>query len=838
MRLQHSIRFKVRILFSTVFLIVTIALSILLLSETLKITKLISKDYAELYTNEIVGDINAHLNREIGLTLKAANTDVILSWMKHENDDEKRRRAFDEIVQFNLVLEDENFFIAVNDSKNFYFVENSKDYSTFMPTGILSSTMTEDEWYFRTIASAEPYILNIDTDRFLKTLRAWINVKVVSEGKIQGVLGTGLYLDPFVRDIFEKRQTKGVKSVIVNEFGAVQMDSNIENIQQNSFDPVAGKAGTVFEFFAHDQWNSQIQTYLKAGQSPMVLELEDERYNYVALAPIENTNWYVVTFFDANTLFKASNLFPFISITVIIFIILGFILNMLFQRVFIKPFELMNRSIQKDGSIIGRQIFGQDRNDEFGVLAKTIQLMKTRLDSYNKNLESEVESRSEDLKAAYQTITVNEARLNRLFKNIPVGIFMLDSDFQFCYGNPYFLKQFGFDTEEQFKAKYSNNYRRLFINPKDYDTMMSALQKEPDVLTMEFHLRSDTQGAFWADVRFTKASELWESWRYEGILINIQVKKDYEMKLMDLATIDRLTGIHNRHFFDNLIEDEMHRSARYDESLSLMIFDLDRFKQVNDTWGHDVGDEVLKLTTKVVADNIRKSDVFARWGGEEFIVLLPHTSRKGAAVLAEKVRSALENTLHPYAGVVTASFGVSEYIKDEPFTDWFKRVDEALFKAKDSGRNCVVVAESPKHLSPAFIKLIWKSDFESGVKSLDDEHKDLFALANSLMDYFLEPDSFALEMHQFDLMTSHVMEHFKNEEALLSEVNYPELDAHKKLHKKLCDKLSKNREKFFNGELKALEIFAFLVDEVLVDHILKEDVKYFPYLNIELIDDI
>ncbi len=821
-----------------VLVIVTIALSILLLSETLKITKLISKDYAELYTNEIVSDINAHLNREIGLTLKAANTDDILAWIKNESDSGRKQQAFSEIVQFNSILQDDNLFIAINSSKNFYFVENSKDYSKFNPSGILSPTMAEDEWYFRAIASEEPYMLNIDTDRFLNTLRAWINVKIVSEGKVQGVLGTGLYLDPFIRDIFEKRQSKGVKSVIVNEFGAIQMDSNIENIQQNSFDPISGNGGTIFEFFAQDQWQSQIQAYLKTGKAPLVLELQKERYNYVALAPIENTNWYVVTFFDANTLFKASNLFPFISITAIIFIILGIIINMLVQRVFIRPFEQINLSIQEEGSIVDRQIFGQDRNDEFGVLAKTIQLMKNRLDGYNRNLESEVESRSAALEAAYQTITVNEARLNRLFKNIPVGIFMLDSNYQFCYGNPNFLRQFGCDSEDMFKSRYYKNYQRLFVNPKDYDVMMNALKEDPEVLTMELHLKSEVEGSFWADVRFTKTSEQGENWRYEGILINIQGKKDYEIELMDLATIDRLTGIHNRHFFDNLIEDEMHRSAHYDEALSLMIFDLDRFKNVNDTWGHDVGDEVLREVAKVVNASMRKSDVFARWGGEEFIVLLPHTSKKGAAVLAEKIRHSLENTQHPLAGKVTASFGVSEYIKDEPFVDWFKRVDEALFKAKDSGRNCVVSSDSPKCISPTFIKLIWKREFDSGNKTIDEEHKQLFELANSLMDYFLEPDSFALEMHQFDLMTAHVLDHFDNEENILSNNSYPELEAHKKLHKVLIDKLSKKREKFFNGELKALDIFTFLVDEVLVDHLLKEDMKYFPYLNSELKDDI
>lgn len=96
-----------------------------------------------------------------------------------------------------------------------------------MPSGTLSSENQADIWYFKTMQTNQDYLLNIDSDRFLNTLRSWINVKVVSDGKVQGVIGTGLYLDPFIKDIFGKRKNTGAKSVIINEFGAIQMDSDI-----------------------------------------------------------------------------------------------------------------------------------------------------------------------------------------------------------------------------------------------------------------------------------------------------------------------------------------------------------------------------------------------------------------------------------------------------------------------------------------------------------------------------------------------------------------------------------------------------------------------------------
>ena len=134
----------------------------------------------------------------------------------------------------------------------------------------------------------------------------------------------------------------------------------------------------------------------------------------------------------------------------------------------------------------------------------------------------------------------------------------------------------------------------------------------------------------------------------------------------------------------------MSRSDRYNEPLSMILIDLDFFKRVNDTWGHPIGDVVLKHTAEITKNNIRKSDIIARMGGEEFAIFLPHWTITGALVVAEKIRKLLENTEHPIAGVVTASFGVAERRKNEPFYNWYKRVDEALYRAKEGGATALL----------------------------------------------------------------------------------------------------------------------------------------------------
>lgn len=163
--------------------------------------------------------------------------------------------------------------------------------------------------------------------------------------------------------------------------------------------------------------------------------------------------------------------------------------------------------------------------------------------------------------------------------------------------------------------------------------------------------------------------------------------------LRELATIDQLTGLFNRTYFDIRVLNEMARSRRYDTPLSMIMFDLDYFKGINDTFGHDVGDEVLRHAARVCNENIRESDVLARWGGEEFVVLAPQTDLEGAEKLAEKLREVLEkNQIEPF-GTVTGSFGVTVYNHSESFEAWYKRTDSAMYMAKTAGRNCVKAIE-------------------------------------------------------------------------------------------------------------------------------------------------
>ncbi len=159
-----------------------------------------------------------------------------------------------------------------------------------------------------------------------------------------------------------------------------------------------------------------------------------------------------------------------------------------------------------------------------------------------------------------------------------------------------------------------------------------------------------------------------------------------------LAHTDALTRIANRRELDETIAREVNRATRHSQPLSAILFDLDHFKQVNDTHGHEVGDAVLKEAARVAQGLLRLSDLLGRWGGEEFLVVAPQTDTAQAGELAERLRQAIAGCPLECVGNITASFGVAEYHPPEPPEAWLKRADEALYAAKQGGRNRVATA--------------------------------------------------------------------------------------------------------------------------------------------------
>lgn len=162
-------------------------------------------------------------------------------------------------------------------------------------------------------------------------------------------------------------------------------------------------------------------------------------------------------------------------------------------------------------------------------------------------------------------------------------------------------------------------------------------------------------------------------------------------KLEELAATDKLTGLANRMKFDEMMCIALEWAKRYEEDLSVTLFDIDDFKKVNDVHGHLAGDEVLKKVAQIGQEIIRTSDLIARWGGEEFIILQPNTSAQQAKVLAERLRQTIASSTFENVGQITVSSGITSFQAGDDIDTLLKRVDDALYMAKGSGKNCVSV---------------------------------------------------------------------------------------------------------------------------------------------------
>jgi diguanylate cyclase len=195
--------------------------------------------------------------------------------------------------------------------------------------------------------------------------------------------------------------------------------------------------------------------------------------------------------------------------------------------------------------------------------------------------------------------------------------------------------------------------------------------------------------------------------------VNHQLEADLQASRVDMealqadlesirhqSVLDPLTMIHNRKYLDEALRDAVQRAQARSAALSLMMIDIDNFKNFNDTWGHQTGDQVLRLVAMTIKKQLRGSDTLARFGGEEFVVILPETDLRDGLVLAESARVSLDakellrRSTDERLGKITASFGVASFVPGDTPVSLIERADMCLYAAKEAGRNCVVSDQS------------------------------------------------------------------------------------------------------------------------------------------------
>jgi len=233
--------------------------------------------------------------------------------------------------------------------------------------------------------------------------------------------------------------------------------------------------------------------------------------------------------------------------------------------------------------------------------------------------------------------------------------------------------------EDYIHGNTKNEFLEKFSNAKAIEKVVLTLGKE--FLPKAFHLDIDVVNVFKDPL-------------YIITLTNISIMQEKNIEISQKAYYDNLTGVYNRAKFEERFDFEYQRASRYKNNLCIAILDIDHFKRFNDTYGHLIGDEVLVTIANKIDSNIRNTDFFARWGGEEFVLLMPETTLEDAKLICDKLRKLIEETEHKTAGKVTTSFGITNVQdEDKNLKSIFKRCDIALYNAKANGRNRVEIQQ-------------------------------------------------------------------------------------------------------------------------------------------------
>lgn len=242
-------------------------------------------------------------------------------------------------------------------------------------------------------------------------------------------------------------------------------------------------------------------------------------------------------------------------------------------------------------------------------------------------------------------------------------------------------------TKEELIGKSHNIVRYPDMPITLYQKMWSTLKKGIS-WSGEIKNRRKDGSVYWMETIIEpRYNEEYYLVGYTAIRHDITDKKRVE----ELSITDRLTGLYNRLKLDELFAYYLSIAKRHQTPLSILLLDIDKFKSVNDTYGHQVGDSVLQEIAKLLKANVRLEDAVGRWGGEEFLILLPSSNVEEAHLLAEKLRAVIEAEDFAYTGSRTASFGVATYHLNDDETSMVARVDESLYRAKENGRNRVEV---------------------------------------------------------------------------------------------------------------------------------------------------
>jgi signal transduction histidine kinase/DNA-binding response OmpR family regulator len=362
----------------------------------LSITSDASRTHARFYSMETVEILSSYLSKEITFVQYAAHSKEMIDWFADEDNQEKKTSAYQEMMNYTNLLQTRSLYFAILESLNEYSIKSDEGFKNFIPFDKLNPNNLYDQWFFNCVNSKNDYILNMDLDKVTNTRCLWINQKVMEDGVVRGVFCSALQLDELFYALFRQYDNRTVMGYIVDHNGFILIDSSVSEpsllYEGITIDEVKEQLH-IKDISSNSEFTSVINAHLRnlgANYSairvdPKVLKISGGNYQYSSVAPIPATNWIVVTFYNADSLFNIRSLLPLLFVVLSAFIIYSLFNSTLIRQLFISPLNRLIHSISNVGGE-NNNIYGTDHDDEIGELARATQKTWNRLIEYNTGL--------------------------------------------------------------------------------------------------------------------------------------------------------------------------------------------------------------------------------------------------------------------------------------------------------------------------------------------------------------------------------------------------------------------------------------------------------------------
>jgi diguanylate cyclase (GGDEF)-like protein/PAS domain S-box-containing protein len=641
--------------------------------------------------NQKMNLINSHVNlvqNQINILSMIPNTKEAFEVYKQTT---KKSNPFYENY-FSKIIDEDGFydlFLIDTNGDIIYSVKKEDDLYTNLSTGKYSNTNL-GRLYKNTMELLDTQISDFEFYSPSNEDAFFLATPVYGENKILGMIAVQLDTRK-IDQIFQDNEGLGKSGSF---FAAKLQDGKI--VATTSIKKE--QSPTNYNYQSMQKENTPIfqATHGSSGHD-IIDDFKGQRV-VAAWSYIPYFKWGVVVKINLDEVLEPIEELKFYSILILFFVGLGIVIAILAAiKNIVEPIEKLTQNVKnfshgklnENNTIeVENEIGELSRN--FMEMAYSLQTSQNTIQKYANELEEKVQERTRDLEIAKQNIEQKNLQMENYLNIINTNVITSTTDISgtIIKVSQAFCEITGYEKDELIGKKH-NLIRHPDMPSEIYKDLWNTIQSGKTWKGEIKNLKKD--GSFyWVDSTVSPVYEDGKLIAFTSVRQDITNKKLIE----EISITDQLTGLFNRRKIEEVFEQQIQRASRYNEVFGVVVLDIDHFKSVNDTYGHDVGDMTIVDIANLLKTSVRNTDIVGRWGGEEFVVITINTNLQDTLNLCEKIRTQIETHTFKVIEHKTASFGVSSYKQSDTQNSLIKRADEALYKAKESGRNCVVSLES------------------------------------------------------------------------------------------------------------------------------------------------